>query len=205
MLCQNIMRPIQMVFGRSRRKVRVRGSLLVGIIGLLASLNLTAADPPLATKIQAAYLSHFAHYVTWPSNAFTEASSPWKIGILGSDPFGDVLEKTLEGRTEQNRSFEIFRADTLDQLPPCQIVFIAHKDPAKRRAALNALKKQPVLTAGDSADFLKEGGIIRFQVKDRVEMSVNLDQARAVSLKIQPKMLEVATEVLNDGTVRKLR
>ena len=46
---------------------------------------------------------------------------------------------------------------------------------------------------------MQEGGIIRFQVGDRVEMSINLDQARAVSLLIQTKMLEVSIEVLENG------
>ena len=33
-------------------------------------------------------------------------------GDVGDDPFRDILEKTLKGRTEQERLFEIFRADT---------------------------------------------------------------------------------------------
>ena len=43
------------------------------------------------------------------------------------------------------------------------------------------------------------------QVENYVEMSVNLDQARSVSLKIQTKMLEVTHEVLENGVVRKQR
>jgi hypothetical protein len=155
--------------------------------------------------IEAACLRNFAHYVTWPTNAFTAANAHWNIGILGDDPFGDVLEKTLKGRLEQARPFEIFRADTLDKLPSSQIIFIAYKDAAKRRAVLKKLKDQPVLTVGDAPDFLQEGGIIRFQVTDRVEMSINLDQARAVSLTIPAKMLEVAHKVLTNGTESKLR
>lgn len=156
-------------------------------------------------NVEAAFLRNFARYVMWPANAFTGDRSPWRICVLGSDPFGDVLEKTLQGRTEQGRTFEIFRAETLDDLPPCQIVFVAFEDAAKRRAALTWLKNRPVLTVGDAPRFLQEGGIIRFQVSDRVEMSINLDQARSVSLKIQTKMLEVSREVVENGAVRRLR
>jgi hypothetical protein len=67
------------------------------------------------------------------------------------------------------------------------------------------LKDKPVLTVAEASDFLKEGGIIRFQVGDRVSMSVNLDQARTVSLSIQTKMLEVSEQVLENGVVRKAR
>jgi hypothetical protein len=156
-------------------------------------------------QVEAAFLRNFAHYVTWPAQAFNEDRSHWNVCILGRDPFGEVLEKTLEGRKEQGRSFETFRADSLDQLPTCQIVFVAYKDAAKRRAALTELKHQPVLTVGEAPGFLEEGGIIRFQIADYVEMSVNLDQARSVSLQIQTKMLEVTHEVLENGVVRKQR
>jgi YfiR/HmsC-like len=154
-------------------------------------------------KVEAAFLRNFARYVTWPADAFSGERSPWNICILGGDPFGDVLEKTFRGRTEQGRSFAIIRADALDELPACQIVFIAHQDAAERRAALNELKRRPVLTVGDAPGFLREGGILRFQVSDHVEMSINLDQARSVSLTIQTKMLEVSREILENGTMRR--
>ncbi|HEX9023865.1 MAG TPA: YfiR family protein, partial [Geobacteraceae bacterium] len=51
-------------------------------------------------KVEAAFLRNFAHYVTWPAGAFAGPGSPWRIGILGRDPFGDILEKTFRGRTE---------------------------------------------------------------------------------------------------------
>ena len=156
-------------------------------------------------RVEAAFLRNFAHYVTWPSHAFSGNRAPWHIGILGPDPFREFLESTFRGRTEQGRAFKIFRADRLDELPPCQIVFIAYHDAAKRRAILNRLKGQPVLTVGEAPHFLSEGGIIRFHVGIRVSMSVNLDQARNASLSIQTKMLEVSDQVLENGVVRKMR
>jgi hypothetical protein len=156
-------------------------------------------------KVKAAFLRNFAHYVTWPTNTVRNVHSPWRIGVLGVDPFGDVLEKTFEGRIEQGRSFAVFRAERLEELPPCDIIYIAEKDANKRHAALAAMKGQPVLTVGDTPGFLQEGGIIYFQIGRRVEMSVNLDQARAVSLKIPSQVLEVSREVLENGALHKLR
>lgn len=170
--------------------------------GLVWSEELATENP---YKVKAAFLRNFAHYVTWPDYAFPRNNSSWCIGILGRDPFGEVLETTFRDRTEQGRTFEIYRADTPEDLPECQIVFIAYKDAAKRRAVLGELKDRPVLTVGDAPDFLREGGVIRFQVGDRVRMSINLDQARAVSLIIQTRMLEVSSQVLENGVVRQVR
>jgi hypothetical protein len=156
-------------------------------------------------RVKAAFLRNFAHYVTWPASAFDSAQAPWRIGVLGNADFGEVLHKTLGGRTEHNRTFEVHSADLPGNLPACQIVFIAFESASKRRAALAVLKGKPVLTVGDAGDILREGGIIRFQLSDRVQMSVNLDQARAAALNIPTEMLEVSTEVLEHGEIRRLR
>lgn len=180
-------------------------AVLLGLLfqpGLVESQEFTTESPH---KVKAAFLRNFAHYVTWPINVFSGSGASWCVGILGRDPFGEILERTFEGRTEQGRAFAIFRANSPDELPPCQIVFIAYEDAAKRRAALDELKGKPVLTVGDAPEFLQEGGIIGFRVGERVEMNINLDQARSASLTIQTKMLEVSHEVVENGTLRRWR
>ena len=192
--------------GRIRHAVWLTGIILLLCLRqqptLAAGQEIITVNP---YRVEAAFLRNFAHSVSWPPDAFSQNETSWHIGILGPDPFNRFLEDTFKGRTEQGRSFKIFRADRLDGLPPCQIVFIALHDAVKRRVALDKLKDKPVLTVGEAPDFLREGGIIRFQVDDRVRMSVNLDQARSASLRIQTKMLEVSDRVLENGVVRKMR
>lgn len=150
-------------------------------------------------------MRNFARYVTWPAGAFASERAPWSVCIVGSGHFDESLEKTFLGRTEQGRAFEVLRAVNPEQLPACQIAYIDMDSTSRRRAALAALRKLPVLTVGSSADFLSEGGIVRLLATERIEMSINLDQARAVALSISTKMLEVAQEVLENGVLRRLR
>ena len=164
--------------------------------------GIAESDP---RNVEAAFLRNFAHYVSWPGSVFSDDRSPWHICILGSDPFGRVLENTFKGRTEQGRAFTILRTDVPVNLEQCQIVYMAYELSASRRAALAKLKDQPVLTVSNAPGFLQEGGIIRFDVSDYVRISVNLDQARAASLEIQTKMLEVSYDVVENGKVRKVR
>lgn len=186
--------------------MRVARLLLLLALVLLACVasgdSLVTQNPD---KVKAAFLRNFARYVIWPGTAFPDGSAPWRVGILGPDPFGAVLEATFKERMEQGRAFEIFRANNLEELPPCQIIFIAYKDAAKRRAVLSELKGKPVLTVGDVPGFLQEGGIILFQVNEHVTMSVNLDQAQSASLTIPSKMLEVSSIILENGVVRSRR
>lgn len=164
--------------------------------------EITAVDP---WKVEAAFLRNFTHYVIWPENTFADDHSPWRICILGRDPFGEVLEQTFEGRTEQGRPFSILRTNKPNELRQCQIVYVAFQKSMSRRAALAELNDLPVLTVSNAPDFLYEGGIIRFEVRDYVEMSVNLDHARAASLSIQTKMLEVSRNVISNGMLHKAR
>jgi hypothetical protein len=52
---------------------------------------------------------------------------------------------------------------------------------------------------------LEEGGTIRLDVGERVEVNVNLDQARAVALVVQTKLLEIARDVVDNGALRRRR
>ena len=157
------------------------------------------------SAVEAAFLRNFARYVTWPPASFASERTPWSVCILGDDHFDDALEKTFQGRTEQGRPFEVLRTPAHDALAGCQIVYINYASSAKRRAILNELRNRPILTVGNAPQFLDEGGIIRLLAVERIEMGINLDQARAVSLAIPAKMLEVSRDVLENGTMRKLR
>ena len=137
--------------------------------------------------------------------AFASEHSPWIVCVLGNGHFGSALESTFQGRTEQGRTFEVVRAGRLDQLPACQIVFVDLPVAAERRAALTQLKNHPVLTVGRAPEFLDEGGVIRLLAGERIEMSINLDQARAAALTIPSTMLEVSREVMENGTLRRWR
>lgn len=185
---------------RPRRR-RWRG-LPLAILALLAPW-LASGQRPTSAEVEAAFLRNFARYLRWPDQAFPDGSAPWRVCVLGEDPFGPALERTLDGRTEQGRGFQIVRASAVAELPACQIAVIAYARSEQRRAALAQLRGRPVLTVGDAPGFLQEGGIIQFQVSDRVEFGVNLDQARAAALKVQAKVLEVAREVVENGVVRR--
>jgi hypothetical protein len=184
---------------------------LAGLILVLRLLCLPdfAAGQELVTenpyKVEAAFLRNFARYVTWPASAFAGPGSPWRVGILGRDPFGDILENTFKGRVEQGRPFAIYRGDDPEDLPECNIVFVAYRDPARRRSAIAQFRGKPVLTVSDAPNFLQEGGIIRLEVRDRVKMSINLDGVRSSSLTIQTKMLEVSDRVVENGVARRPR
>jgi len=165
--------------------------------------NAMAQENPYSVK--AAFLRNFAHYVDWPDSAFSGDADQWRICVVGPDPFGEILDNTLQGRNENGRSFTVVRVSNIKEARNCHIAYVTYQDDELRRAVLAETRGKPILTAGDADTFLEEGGIIRFNVRDRIGMSVNLDQARSVSLKIQTRMLEVSNDVLVNGTLVRVR
>lgn len=155
--------------------------------------------------VEAAFLLNFTRYVAWPEGVFADGQTPWRICVLGNDPFGQVLENTFKDRIEGGRGFSIERSNDPAELGHCQIVYVGYEVSATRHAALARLKERPVLTVSNAPGFLYEGGIVRFDVSDYVELSVNLDQARKASLLIQTKVLEVSRAVIENGKVRRWR
>lgn len=188
---------------RTQQSRLMAGLLCLLFCSLGGAAQELAVDNPY--KVQAAFIRHFAHYVNWPDRTFAGDKESWRICIAGPDPFGQVLEQTLKGREEQGRSFRVIRSDDMEVLVQCHIVFIAYKDAARRRYVMEQLKHKPILSVGESPDFLREGGVIAFQTSDRVRIGVNLDQAKAASLVIQTRMLEVSSEVLENGSIHHLR
>lgn len=155
----------------------------------------------------AGYLHRFPHYVEWPTtNQPATNLPPWRIAVLGDDPFGESLIITCAGKPVDGRSFEIIRAVNVADLPACDIVFLTAKTPDELKAQLAALANRPVLTVGEHSDFLKLGGMIQMVQMEggsSMRFSVNLDQVRASKLKIQVPMLEMATQIIENGRRKK--
>ncbi len=203
---------VQYTCGLSIRFARAASFLahcrLMGLILLLCvppcgiSQEHRPADP---WAVEAAFLRNFTHYVNWPATSFATPESPWKICILGKDPFGKTLERSFGGRTEQGRSFTILRSENPAELQLCHIVYVAYQVSASRRAALTRLLNRPVLTVSNAHGFLQEGGMIRFEVLDTIGLHVNLDQAKAASLSIQTKVLEICDSIIDNGKLKRLR
>jgi hypothetical protein len=193
----------------SAARLRRRGwtKAVLGLAACFVAGHAAAQEAIVAQRaaVQAAFLRNFARYVTWPDGAFANDAAPWTVCVLGAEHFDDALEKTFSGRTEQGRRFEVVHARTPEQLEGCQIVFLGTPNATRRRAVLTGLRRHPVLTVGEAPEFLDEGGIVRLQAGERIEMGINLDQARAASLTIPSKILEVAREVVENGAVRRWR
>jgi hypothetical protein len=146
-------------------------------------------------ELKAAFLYNFAKFVEWPEETFA-ADDPIVVCVVGEDPFGGALERSLAGKTVRDRAIVLRRVATAADVRHCHIAFVnvdAHDLPAM----LRSLDDQPVLTVGDAEGFAERGGMIGFVTEDqKLRFEVNLDAAERVKLRVSSQMLKLATRVL---------
>jgi hypothetical protein len=165
---------------------------------LLAGLTTLQAQSKAASEyeIKAAFLYNFAKFVEWPPTAFTDPKQPMGICIFGQDPFGHTLEDSLLGKTVGDHPVLLGHAKQIADLAGCQIIFLSSSDAPRLREVLGRVQKQHALFVGESEGFASAGGTIQFVLdQNRVRFVINPDAAERAGLKINSKLLALATIV----------
>jgi hypothetical protein len=143
--------------------------------------------------IKAGFIYNFANLVQWPSNAFTQPDSPIVIGIFGEDPFGTILDRVLESKKVNGRSFVVKRLRSVTDLKECHIVFVSSSEMAHLAEAIHLVKGMPILTIGEIPGFAKRGGIINLVLEEsKVHFEVNVEAAKEADLNISSRLLALA-------------
>lgn len=186
---------------RSWKRTAGAIALLAAILGLQAAIPLRAEgdavwSPDFEHQIKIGFLYNFAKFVEWPATILREPTTPLVIGVLGSDPFCDSLERSLRGKTLGSRPIVVRRLKRTDPLETVQILFISPSLGKEIPVILKDLRHAPVLTIGDMDRFATAGGIINFRiVENKVRFEINIDAAGRAGLKVSAQLLTVATVV----------
>ncbi|MCD6175814.1 MAG: YfiR family protein [Planctomycetes bacterium] len=172
-------------------------------------------------KIKAAFLYNFINFVDWPKEKMPDNDEPIIIGILGNKDFikdfAPIKDKRIRGKDIVIRYFEDLNVSEksenkdgskqkqiIESLKKCHVVFLCSCDSASTDNLAEitaALGNSPVLMVGEQAEFLENGGHIRFLVeKKKVRFEINLDSAERDGLKIRSKLLKLATRVIQEDS-----
>jgi len=146
--------------------------------------------------IKAGFIFNFAKFVEWPATAFAQPDSPIVIGILGTDPFGAIIDQIVQNKKIGARGFVVKRlkwSTDIKELRDCKILFVSASEKVHMDDVVQAVKGQPILTVGEMPGFAERGGMIRFTVEDnRVRFEVNVEAAHQAELTISSRLLTLA-------------
>jgi YfiR/HmsC-like len=139
-------------------------------------------------QVKAAFIFNFAKFIEWPSDAFGEGGA-LLVGVIGDDPFGGALDR-LNGNTANGRALRIKRFRGGDDLRACQVLFISASEDSHLNKIMESIRGTSVLTIGESTQFRRSGGMIRFVLQDnKVRFEINASAAGQAGLRISSKLL----------------
>jgi hypothetical protein len=144
-------------------------------------------------QVKAAFLFNFAKFVDWPSRKFTEPDSPLIIGIVGSDPFGALLEEQVQDQQINDRTVVVRHIQSMEELRKCHMIFVCRSEAERLGPILSEVRGDNVLTVGETDKFISRGGMINFVVTDgQVHFEINDSATRHAGLKISSKLENLA-------------
>lgn len=168
----------------------------------LATVAVAYADNPAermvgdrasSDQVEAAYLYNFGKFVRWPAPA---SQGPMILCVAGQGDVNEFLARMVEGEQIGGRPLQVKELEGAEDAGSCSILFVGAGERDRLDSYLGAASGKPVLTVGESPDFLSRGGIIQFVLADdHVRFSVNLNAAHRNSLQLSSELLKVAVSV----------
>jgi hypothetical protein len=176
---------------RRRRPLwRWPAAALAAVVSAASCASPSAASnaPALEYVVKANYLYKFTPFVEWPPRAFSAATSPFNICVVGRDPFGSALDDATRGHTVAEHPIVVHRYAAAAPGMECHLLFASATSSQSIAQIVKAVAGQPVLTVTD-----QPGGMIRFVLQNgRVRFDVDAAAAQASGITISSKLLALA-------------
>jgi hypothetical protein len=157
------------------------------LVVAVVSLTLSAQEVPLEYRVKAAYLFNFTRFVEWPAGAIAEGA-PLTMCVAAPNPFGESLSEMVAGEQALGHPLAV---RTVHDASGCHVLFVPER--VNPEPLLREARTHPVLTVGESADFLRQGGLIGFVMEDgKVRFEINQEAAQRSQLRISSRLLRLA-------------
>ena len=76
-------------------------------------------------SLKAIFLLNFARFTEWPTNALADTNAPFVIGVVGADPFGDVLNDAVREENWNGHPISVQRYARIEDFRTCHVLFIS--------------------------------------------------------------------------------
>jgi hypothetical protein len=162
--------------------------------GFLASDRVGAAEPAVEYSVKAGYLINCLKFIEWPSTAFSSESSPITVGVMDREETFPVIQKALEGKFTGSHPIAVLPLrEGQTSITNCHLIFVARSAGMTPEALQIQIGQHSILLVGETEDFAERGGVIGFVSEgEGIRLSLNLEAATAVGLKVNSKLAKVA-------------
>ncbi|WP_235914339.1 YfiR family protein [Rugamonas rivuli] len=160
-----------------------------------AGISVRAEQAIPEQQVKAAYILNFTRYANWPAPALIEPHAPLVVCMVG--PGAADMARQLQHRAAGSHPLELRIVSRVEETEPCHAVYLALPERSRQSAWLTRMREQAILTIGDSANFLADGGMINMMLVDgSIRFEVNLTAAKHSGVSLNPRMLALAERVV---------
>ncbi len=154
------------------------------------------------SQIIAERICTFPRFVEWPGKRFASPDAPFVIGVFGADTVTELLRETMQDRRIKDHAVVVRQCSVKEELPSCHLVFIARSENSRLDSILRIVRREGILTVGESDNFLSRGGVINLvNIGGNIRFQINQDAARREKLTVSSKLLQLALPLnLDVGT-----
>jgi hypothetical protein len=166
-------------------------------------------------QIRAAFLLNFVRFTEWPEEALPENDGEFVVAVLGTDPFGDVLDQTFSQQKVQNRGIQVKRfrmpnrrdydkiaqyekalIETLEEVAASQVIYMNLPNPDEATFMLERLDEPHTLIIGHSKGYAEQGAHLALDRADEnIVFYANVDAIKESELDVSSKLLKLARVV----------
>jgi hypothetical protein len=168
-------------------------------LGLLAGARPHFGATPGAEeyRLKAEFLERFTRFVEWPAGALpADVGAPFRLCVLGSDPFGGALDELARSRRVGGRPIAIARLAGVDAVGGCHLLFVAGSERGRLAEVVAVARRERALTVGDSEGFGAAGILINLYVAEqKIGFEINERAAREAGFEVSAKLLKLARRV----------
>jgi len=144
------------------------------------------------------------HFINWPENPVEPnkrniSETPFTICIEGSQKYFSSLEDWAISGVIKKRPVSVkYINGGISSLSNCNILYITENH--NLDTYLKIASKKQFLTISDKPGNAKRGVVVNFSNdKEKIGFEINLDVARNLGFKINPRLLKLATIVSSEG------
>ena len=148
--------------------------------------------------VKAAFALNFVRFTLWPEDLFDNDTDSYRFCFMGNKNVAKEFA-AINGKKNGARNIYVHDLSSGEEYSQCDIVFISRDtDPLVSKQILSKVKGKPVLTIGETREFINQGGVINFFSKDnRLHFEINTRAAEIQGLKLSSRLLKLA--VIVDG------
>ena len=167
--------------------------LWLAVLALMLGAARSEGAPTVSeAEVKAAFLNLLAKFVEWPATAFPSETAPLRVAVFGDEEFTAKLSVLISDKKAHGRSFEVKRIVNPQEAKNFHMVFIPNSESKRAILVLDAVKKAPVLTVGESDEFFEYGGMINLYFEEaQLRFEINAEAAEKAKLVLSSKLLRL--------------